>query len=280
MPSGRAGARDRLDRQVDHAVAAADDEGVDPVRDALSGQVEGLRRRRDPAGCGRRGPHRAAGPAARSRTLAPLPLPAVGLVRRAISLLGTRADYRSACQPTTTDPPEAYGVRAGRGTDGPGETADRVEGGLGVHPRPGHHQEHAPVVRRRPAPRRAARPGARAPGSRRPRPAPGRRRRRRGGRTAAGRGPAAARAPVTRCPVDEPALGVPRHVGTPPATRAGRTGRPRRTSGPRGSCAVTVPSLCPHGALTVPSQGRDLVVRPLVGAIGSRARGPGRRPGR
>src|SRR3954454_12354669 len=95
---------------------------------------------------------------ARLRTRPPLPLPAVGLVRRAISLLGTGADYRAAAlrfghkpqsaatglprigaKPQTgptasvsAPDPEPDGVAPGTGAHGPRQPSHGLDDGLGL----------------------------------------------------------------------------------------------------------------------------------------------------
>ena len=205
---------------------------------------------------------------------------ALALARRRVRqerdlAVGTRADYRAPCGPVPTahraaevpNRPEAYGVRAGGGADGPGETADGVEGGLGVHPRPGDGQQHARVVRRRPvAPRRTARPGARARGSRRRRPARGRRRRRRAGRRAAGRGRPRRGRRSTRCPVESPRSAS--HVTSHSPSHSGRSNG-STSSYDGASCGAEVTAARPRRPPTGRSVGCALP-----------ARGSGRGPGR
>ncbi len=213
---------------MDHAVAPAHDQRLDAVGHALVGEVERLVGVAAlEAADGEPGPPQPLR-GRWSRTRPPLPLPAVGFVRSAISRVGTRADYRAVSRLARTAgsaqslpvvphrgsgaarsaassvDPEPHGVRAGGGADRPGEATDG--GRARCRRRAANRARRAPPVRRRRpgAPRRTATPGAPGRGPHRRRPARGRRRRSRAGRTAGASTPCAVSAPSTRWPAQMP----------------------------------------------------------------------------
>ena len=156
MPSGVSGAGHGLHAEVHHAVAAAHDQGLDPVGDARRAPGRVPPRRRGRPGCARRSPASRSRGSARRGARAPLPLPGGRVGEEGeLATWRSRAETSGLAAWLSADPQEAAN-RSGCGAHGLAPAAQHLTHRSAVNRVPGTARVRRSVERRPAGSARAA----------------------------------------------------------------------------------------------------------------------------